>query len=467
VRLLAMFAVAALALLAIAVGAAATSHASARHGSMTPTIGGHPKFTLIDRLDGSQAQPGPLRSCQLAGTCYGPDQIRNAYGFQPLLDRGLTGAGRTIVIIDAYGSDTIQSDLDAFDAYFGVAPTTVDQIFPDGPPSPTSVENRFGWKGETTLDVEWAHAIAPGATIDLVVAKSNDDADILSATQYVADHNLGDVVSQSFGEAEQCMDPALLRAQHALFQRMTAQRITLLASSGDSGAAQPGCNPGQPAFKAASTPASDPNVTGVGGTDLTATRPTGDATQHEVTPGGQYVSETVWNEGAGRAGGGGISVVYPRPIYQALAVRDSRMREVPDVAYSASAAHAVLAVLTLDPDEAVLFGVPPGTFFFGFSGTSVGSPNWAGLIALSDQLAHGRVGFINTELYILGATHFGSSFFHDITTGDNSVPADPSFPGSPIPGFAAKPGYDAVTGLGSPKANALVPALVVSALAQR
>jgi subtilase family serine protease len=144
------------------------------------------------------------------------------------------------------------------------------------------------------------------------------------------------------------------------------------------------------------------------------------------------------------------------------------MREVPDIAYSASGAHDVLAILTLDPNEAALFGIPPGTYFFGFSGTSVGSPNWAGLIALSDQLAHGRVGFINPELYILGASsRVASSFFHDITTGDNSVPADPSFPGSPITGFAAKPGYDAVTGLGSPKANALVPALVVSALAQR
>jgi subtilase family serine protease len=445
------------------------SSSAAAGGVKTPAIGVHPKFALIDRLDRSQAQPGPLRSCQLAGTCYGPDQIRNAYGFQQLLNKGITGAGRTIVIIDAFGSDTLQSDLDLFDTNFGVAPTTVNQIFPDGPPSQTTLANGFGWKAETTLDVTWAHAIAPGATIDLVVAKSNDDADILSATKYVADHNLGDVVSQSFGEAEQCMDPALLRAQHSLFQRMTAEKITLLASAGDDGAAQPGCNAGDPAFKAASTPASDPNVTGVGGTDLTATPPTADSTGHEATPGGQYVSETVWNEGAGAAGGGGISVVYPRPIFQALAVRDSRMREVPDIAYSAAIGHGVLVPLTLSADEAALVGAPgPGTFFFRFGGTSVGSPNWAGLIALSDQIAHGRVGLINPELYILGASsHIASNFFHDVTTGDNSVPADPSFPGSPIQGFAAKPGYDAVTGLGSPKANALVPALVVSALAQR
>ena len=94
----------------------------------------------------------------------------------------------------------------------GLPATSLNVIYPDGPPLPTDPNNAFGWAAETTLDVSWAHAIAPAATIDLVVAKSNNDADILSATQYVADHNLGDVVSQSFGEAEQCMDSAAARA---------------------------------------------------------------------------------------------------------------------------------------------------------------------------------------------------------------------------------------------------------------
>ena len=192
--------------------------------------------------------------------------------------------------------------------------------------APTTPANGFGWKGETTLDVNTAHYIAPAAKIVLVVARSNNDADILAATKYVSDHNLGDVVSQSFGEAEQCMDPGLLSAQNALFKKMTEQGITLLASSGDSGAAQPRCDGPSSSRRRARLPAI-PNVTGVGGTDLVATPPTGTLPtstaanpSFEVTPGGMYVSESAWNEGIGLATGGGFSVVYPRPAYQANAV---------------------------------------------------------------------------------------------------------------------------------------------------
>src|SRR5205085_3878814 len=126
-------------------------------------------------------------------------------------------------------------------------------IEPDGTPSATSVANVFGWKAETTLDVEWAHAIAPGATIDLVVAKSDSDADVLSAATYVADHNLGDVLSQSYGEAEQCVGTSLLAEQHAVFEKLTAEHVALFASSGDQGAALRSCD-GSTFIKAASTP---------------------------------------------------------------------------------------------------------------------------------------------------------------------------------------------------------------------
>jgi subtilase family serine protease len=127
-------------------------------------------------------------------------------------------------------------------------------VAPDGlTPFDENDPNQVGWAVEISLDVQWAHAIAPDAAITLVLAKSNEDADILSATRYVVDHGLADVISQSFGEAEECMDPALLRAQHELFQRATAKRITLVASSGDDGAAQPSCD-GTDLIKAASTP---------------------------------------------------------------------------------------------------------------------------------------------------------------------------------------------------------------------
>jgi subtilase family serine protease len=458
-----LVAAAAIATLAASTGGAATH-------SVTPSIGANPEVQNLGALDSPAAQPGRLRNCQLFGLCQGPDQIRNAYGVQSLLDNGVDGTGQTIVIIDAYGSDTIQSDLATQDAYFGLAPATLNIIYPDGPPDPTTPANRGGWKGETTLDVLSAHAIAPGATIDLVVAKSNNDSDILSATKYVADHNLGDVVSQSFGEAEQCMGNDLLNQQHKLFQRMTSEGITLLASSGDQGAGLPACD-GNGYIKAASTPATDPNVTAVGGTDLITVPPTGvdchgnPATSSsnacpafEVTPGGQFVSESVWNEGVGVAGGGGISTVYSRPDFQAPVVKDSHMREIPDIAYSASLGHSILIIMSCTPADISACGAP-GTFVFGFGGTSCGSPQWAGLVALADQMAGGRVGAINKTLYKLGKGNAAGTFFHDTTVGDNSVPADPSTPGTPITGFSAVPGWDAATGWGSPIANKLIPAI--------
>jgi subtilase family serine protease len=437
----------------LAAFAATAGHAAAARGVMTPAVGPDPKIQLL----GSLNQPGKLRNCQKAGTCYGPDQMRNAYGFQSLLDNGFDGTGSTIVIIDAYGSDTIQSDLATFDSFFGLPAAKLNIIQPDGPPSPTDASNLLGWKGETTLDVETAHAIAPGATIDLVVAKSNSDADILSATEAVAKGNYGDVVSQSFGEAEACESSKLLQRQHAVFSQLAGNGTTLFASSGDQGAGLPTCD-GKSLMKAASTPATDPKVTAVGGTDLTATAPTPDANGFEATPGGQYVSETVWNDGPLAAEGAGLSSLYARPGFQNQVV-SGHQRQIPDIAYSASAHHDVLAFMTLDAgDQGAIFGVPQGgLFLFGFSGTSCGSPQWAALVAIANQVAGHRLGDINPTLYALGQSSSESSVYNDVTVGDNSVPAP-----FDITGFSAGPGFDQATGWGSPKANNLVPALAAA-----
>jgi subtilase family serine protease len=465
-------------LIALVVGAAviAAVGASAHHasavavGHMTAAVQSGPKQVLVGPVTDPSAQPGPLRGCQKTGICYGPDQIRNAYGFQSLLNHGVTGAGRTIVIIDAYGSDTIAQDLTGFNTYFGIPASTLNVIQPDGPPSATTPGNLFGWKGETTLDVEWAHAIAPGATIDLVVAKSNNDDDIFSAQKYVSDHNLGDVVSQSFGEAEQCMDPKLLDKTHRLFQRMAGQGMTVFASTGDQGSAQFTCD-GNAYFKAVSTPASDPDVTAVGGTSLVATPATANADGSIASVGGVYQSESVWNEvalfGDAVAGGGGVSVLYKKPAYQFLvpAIRTSNMRWIPDISYNAGVNGGVLAYYTCEAVDPQCGGLV-GPVFFRFGGTSAGSPQWAGLVALTDQLARGRVGEINAELYLAGATGFASKLFHDVTVGTNAIPDLTPYLGealgTPISGYAAAPGWDASTGLGSPKADALVPALVAS-----
>lgn len=418
-----------------AVSPGASSSAAAATG-MTPAVGAQPHYQRV----GAATTEDTVFKCQktVPAGCYGPTQMRAAYGVDQLAKKGLDGSGRTIVIIDAYSSPNIVTDLAKFNAQFNLPAADFEQIAPDGlTPFDAGDNNQVGWSGEITLDVEWAHAIAPGAKIKLVLAKSNNDADILSATKYAVDNNIGDVISQSFGEGEVCMDPALITQQHAIFADATRRGITLLASAGDQGSAQPGCTDGAPYFKSASTPASDPNVTSVGGTMLDADGLTG-----------AYHSETVWNEpDFGDAGGGGFSVLYGVPSYQQGHLH-LQSRGVPDVSYNAGIMTGVLAVWSPDGTSA-----SQGTYRFG--GTSAGSPQWAGLVALADQLAQGRIGAMNKTLYSLSQSKKNyANDFHDIVVGDNHYPGDPI-----IAGFAATPGWDAASGLGSPKADALIPEL--------
>ena len=433
----AILAVLALFALALAAVAASAQRWSAQQGgSMTPAVGVSAKFAVVKP---SNTTPGGSVhfTCQLTSPpgCYGPDQIRAAYGVQGLLNKGINGSGRTIVIIDAFGSATLAADLQTFDALWGLPNPTLNVIAPNGVGA-TDSGNLFGWGVETSLDVEWAHVIAPAATIDLVIAKTNDDADILSATKYAIDHNLGDVISQSFGEAEACMNPTLLAQQHSLFSKATQKGTTLFASSGDNGAAQPTCD-GSSLFKSAGTPASDPLVTSVGGTSLLANGISG-----------AYGSETTWNDAFG-ASGGGFSTIYGRPNYQTGVVNGSQ-RGVPDVAYNAAVIPGVI-VRAFCP--AFVCGTD-GSVYFRVGGTSAGSPQWAGLAALADQIANDRLATINPTLYMLAKKNL-SLYFHDITTGNND------FAG--ITGFAATTGWDAATGWGSPLAGNVVPALANNA----
>jgi subtilase family serine protease len=427
---------------AAALTAAAQKSATAA-GHMTPGTADGAKFQAIGQPNSRSA--GSVHfGCQLTSPagCYGPDQIRAAYGVQPLLDQGFDGRGRTIGIVDAYGSPTLAADVATFDALWGLPAADLTVKTPFGI-DPTTPSNASGWAGETSLDVQWAHAVAPGAKIVLVVAKSNDDKDILDATEWLAANTAADVLSQSYGEAEQCMDPTQFARQHRVFDAMSAKGITLFASSGDQGAGIPTCTKGAPEyFKAASTPASDPDVTGVGGTTL-----------HADGTSGAYQSESTWNESAlfgdAVAGGGGVSVAFPRPDFQAPFVKDTHAREVPDVSYNAAVFNGVIVV--------------EGGKFFRFGGTSAGSPQWAALTAITDQIAGGRVGQINKTLYKLAKTPQASSYFHDIADGsNNSVPnflADETTPTTPITGFTAVPGYDMATGLGTPIASNLLPAI--------
>jgi subtilase family serine protease len=413
-------------------GTASAAPASVTSHRMIPATGISPRF---HNAGPAIKKPGSVVfGCQSASAgadvCYGPTQIRAAYN----VPGNITGAGRTIVIVDAFQSPTIAADLQNFDQTFGLPGAKLNIITPDGlTPFDPKNEDEVGWSGEISLDVEYAHAIAPAATIDLVLAKSDMDSDIFSAQKFVVDHNLGDVLSQSFGEAEQCMDPTLMAQAHALFARAQREGMSVFASSGDQGSALPNCA-GDGFIEAASTPATDPRVTAVGGTQLNADPVSG-----------AYHSEVAWNDETGSSGGG-FSTVYPRPAFQ-FGLHTPNQRGIPDVAYSAAATGAVVIAWGSS-------GQGPGLFFT-VVGTSAGSPQWAAVAALADQAAHRRVGDINPYLYSLRTNpvlyHLA---FHDITQGNNIWA-----PSGLTAGFSAAPGWDAVTGLGSPNVGHLIPLL--------
>ena len=423
-----------------------------------------------------------LFRCQVGlsiGACYDPYQMRHAYNIDTLINAGFDGRGKTIVIVDAFQSPNIVLQLNTYISFYGLPSLnglgnppnpnlgTFTQVAPDGlTPFVPGDPNMTGWAEEISLDVLWAHAIAPGANIVLVLAKSNADADILSVTKYAVDHNLGDVISQSFGENESCVDPNLLAQEHQVFADATMKYITLFASSGDQGAAQPTCD-GTSWAKAASSPASDPLVTAVGGTELNAAdyclTALGCDPTTQPAP-GTYQSEIAWNEGppfgdfqadfgSTLATGGGFSVLYDEPSYQKGTIHGGKQRGEPDVSYNAAVLHGVLTYLNIP-------GVTPG--FYRFGGTSAGSPQWAAILAIADEQAGNSLGFINKALYHIGQakSHYSASF-HDITSGTNSaVEYDINNNPVTVVGFNAGPGWDATTGLGSPTTAGLVSYLI-------
>jgi subtilase family serine protease len=399
-----------------------------------------------------------LFTCQLGLdgpiNCYDPYQMRRAYGTDSLIANGNDGTGKTIVILDAFDDPYLAGNLDYFDNFYGLPAADLTQVYPAGQ---ANTPYDPGWSQEMQLDVDWAHSIAPGAKLVLVHAKSNNDDDLDAAANYAVDHNLGDVLSMSFGESDMCLGSALQNAWHQTFVNATKKGITLFASSGDQGAAQPSCD-GNSWIKSSSSPASDPLVTGVGGTELHAA-PYCFASLgcNPVTapPFGTNLGEIGWNEGplgdfadefgTTEASGGGFSTVWSEPAYQEGTIHGGKTRAVPDVAYNAAILHGVLVYLNE-------FG---GWYLFG--GTSSGSPQWAALTAIADQAAGHDYGFINSALYKIGQGSGYGGAFNDVTSGNNSAQElDSANNTVNITGFNAGTGWDAVTGLGTPKAAGLL-----------
>jgi subtilase family serine protease len=374
--------------------------------------------------------------------CYSPQEMRNAYGVTSLLNAGYTGKGQTIVIIDAYGSPTIAEDLHGFDTAYGLPdPPSFKVLAPlrTVPFDPTN-NDQYGWAGETTEDVEWAHSMAPDAGIVLLTSPVDVTEGVrglpefLFLEKYALKLHLGNIISQSWGVTENTLfTPAgrqLLDEFELFYQDAARQNVTVLAGAGDTGASNPMTNnTTYYKFPTVFFPASSPFVTAVGGTSL------------YLDASGNYQSETVWNDVFGTsglgAGGGGVSQIFSEPRYQHLLPNSIQKtlqnhRGIPDVAFDA---------------DAKTGGFRYSRFlFFGYSlayGTSLGSPCWAGIIADANQMAGHPLGFLNPKLYLLGATIGQSKFFHDITIGNNSF--------NGVPGYRATIGWDFTTGWGTPK----------------
>jgi subtilase family serine protease len=419
----------------------------------------------VIHLGRAQSAPPTTADCEqeYKVACYEPGQIEQAYNLPAVYASGVTGRGATIVIVDSFGSPTIKHDLGAFDTTFGLpAPPSFRIIQPAGqvPAYNPNNSDMVGWAGETTLDVEYAHTVAPGASILLVETPVSETEgahgfpQIVTAEEYVLRHHLGDVISQSFSATEQTFPvprPASVQALRGAYELADSDHVTVLAAAGDSGAANVGLDESTYyLYPATSWPDSDPLVTGVGGTQL------------HVNSAGQRTAPTVWNDtyntkatdefaadNAGPnplAGGGGKSILFSRPAYQ-NGVRKivGDRRGVPDISMSAACNGSV--------DTYGTFGGAPA----GWSpacGTSEATPLFAGIVALADQVAGHPLGLINPALYQLSAEH--APGIVDVTSGNNTVSFKQGGHEHTVHGFTARPGYDLASGVGTVNAGYFV-----------
>jgi hypothetical protein len=341
---------------------------------------------------------------------FSPQQISQAYGFNRIAFNSGTlqgdGTGQTIAIVDAFSQPSIAGDLQAFDSAYGLAaPPGFTVLNQAGgatlPPADT------GWGLEESLDVEWAHALAPGAKIVLVEASSDSWGDLMTAANYARNLPGASVVSLSWGSGEFLNETAL---DSHFTTPIGHNGVTFVAASGDSGSSS------------LQYPSTSPNVLAVGGTQLT------------TDTAGDYQGETGWG-----GSGGGVSAVEAQPSYQnGVVTQNGTSRAAPDVAYngSTSSTYAVY-------DTSGYGG------WITVYGTSAGTAQWAALVAIADQgRALAGAGTLDGATQTLPAIYqMPGGNFHDITTGGNGA-------------YSAGPGYDLVTGRGAPVADLVVNSLV-------
>ncbi|HEX9070295.1 MAG TPA: S53 family peptidase [Ktedonobacterales bacterium] len=372
---------------------------------------------------------------------FSPEEIRDYYGITPLIQHGNDGRGQTIVVIVSFGHPNLLGDLATFSQTYHLPPADIRVLAPLGEVQfdPSNAQ-MAGWSRETEEDVETIHAVAPGAKIVVLTSPVSQNqgtiglGQLLQLERYALDNHLGTVFSMSWGTSESSLDTPDGRAQIAqwdsFFRTATREGITFLASSGDHGATDYADDTMHAFARTPTTnfPASDPYVTGVGGTKL--------------APSGV---ETAWERS-----GGGISRFFSLPPYQARLAPGTLSllgghRGVPDVSANGERDNGL--------------GILVNSGWKADYGTSASTPLWAGLIAIANQMRGKPLGELNTLLYQVAASPAYATDLRDMTIGNNSW-QDVGFV---VTGYSAGTGWDAISGLGTPRADRLLPDLIDAA----
>ena len=407
---------------------------------------------------------------------YTPSQFRGAYGVARAVSHGNDGSGVTVAIIDAYAASTIVYDVNRYSHDNGVPVFKrgqFRQILDPGLATQPPQDDESGWYGEETLDIEAVHGMAPAAKIVFLGALNSQDASLDVMMNYVIDHRLARIVSNSYGELGEQLPPELIKAENSIYLQAALEGIGIYFSSGDNG--DEADNLGS---RSVDWPASSPWVTAVGGTSLGVGAcnqylfETGWGTGYSVLGGGVWTPDPPgdWLYG----GGGGTSVLYAQPWYQRRVVPASiadyfdtgtNWRAVPDVAMDGDPSTGMLVGETQTFSDGVYYDT------YRIGGTSLSCPLFAGVMALADQRARFPHGFANPALYRLARSHAYRDIVDpktaiaavrgDFANGENDADGV---------GFTLRsmndteslhtiPGYDDVTGVGTPNGETFLNAL--------
>jgi subtilase family serine protease len=405
--------------------------------TVAPTMGKSASALLQDRSSQLRdAQVSCASARQISGQT--PLSMRAAFGLEPLIRQGFTGKGQTVVVVDSFGSPTLQQDFDAFSVAYGLPQARLRIVTPLPMPAFDSTNgDMMGWAGETTLDVETVHAIAPDANIVVLLSPVSETEGIvgfpefLELEQFAVNHNLGTIFSQSYEASELTLTDeagqALVRRYSDFYRQIATQNhVTVLTASGDHGSTDALDMSGNLAHvRTVSFPDDVPWVTAVGGVTLYPDRP-----------------PTAWG-----GSGGGVSSFFSEPDYQ---------RPLPSFVQASLHGKRGLPDVAADGDP----GTAMPVYFRGswqlVGGTSASTPQWAAMIAIANQMAGRSLGFINPALYKLGSAPNAKEYFTQVTAGNNdNLQAG-------VTGYPAGPGWNLVTGWGMPNAAKLLPALIAT-----